>query len=76
MQSKHGGITNSMKPFFPNPLGDFEPEKPDFEPEIDPDYEEHLEDDCPNCGNQLGVHTTQEIIFCALREVRGGRSKT
>jgi len=63
-------------PFFPNPLEDFEPEKPDFVPEIDPDYEEHLEDDCPNCGNQLGAHTTKEIIFCALREVRGGRSKT
>jgi len=26
-------------PFFPNPLDDFEPKKPDFEPEIDPDYE-------------------------------------
>ena len=63
-------------PFFPQPLGDFEPEKPDFEPEIDPDYEKHLEDDCPVCGNQLGVHTTKEIVVCALREVRGGRSKT
>jgi len=65
-------MSSPPKPFFP----DFEPEKPDFEPEIDPDYEEHLEDDCPNCGNQLGAHTTKEIIFCALREVRGGRSKT
>jgi len=62
--------------FSPSPLGDFEPKKPDFEPEIDPDYEDNLEDDCPVCGNQLGVHTTKEIIQCALREVRGGRSKT
>jgi len=65
-----------MKLFFPNPLGDFEPEKPDFEPEIDPDYEDNLEDDCPVCNEQLGVHTTRMIVECALREVRGGRSKT
>ena len=63
-------------PFFPNPLDDFKPEKPDFEPEIDPDYEDNLEDDCPVCNEQLGAHTTREIILCALREVRGGRSKT
>jgi len=65
-------MSSPPEPFFP----DFEPEKPDFEPEIDPDYEEHLEDDCPVCGNQLGVHSTKEIVLCALREVRGGRSKT
>ena len=47
-------MSSPPKPFFP----DFEPEKPDFEPEINPDYEDNLEDDCPNCGNQLGVHTT------------------
>ena len=28
-----------LNPFFPKPLDDFEPKKPDFEPEIDPDYE-------------------------------------
>ena len=27
-------------PIFPNPIDDFKPEKPDFEPEIDPDFEE------------------------------------
>ena len=63
-----------MKPFFPNPFGDFEPKKPDFEPEIDPDYEDSLEDVCPVCNQQLGVHTTREIVVCALREVRGGKT--
>ncbi len=56
------------EPFFPNP-----PVRPERFPE---DYEDNLEDDCPVCGNQLGVHTTKDIIFCALKEVRGGRSKT
>jgi hypothetical protein len=63
-----------MKPFFPNPLGDFEPVKPDFEPEIDPDYEDNLEDDCPVCNQQLGVHSTKEIVECALKEIRGGKT--
>ena len=64
-------MSSPPKPFFP----DFEPKKPDFEPEINPDYEDNLEDDCPNCGNQLGVHTTKEIVQCALNELRGETPK-
>ncbi len=62
-----------ISPFFPNPLDDFKPEKPDFEPEIDPDFEDNLERDCPVCSNQLGIHTTKQILECALNELRGGR---
>jgi len=53
--------------FFPEP-----PERPERIPE---DYDD-LEDDCPTCGEQFGIHTTRDIVECALREVRGGRSKT
>ena len=59
-------------PFFPkNPLEDYEPPKPDFEPEIDPDYDDHLEDDCDVCGRQFGVHTKRDLCECALAVVRG-----
>jgi len=55
----------------------------DFFPEIDPtkkpdrperfpgDYEEDLEEDCLSCGKQYGIHTTKEIVICALKELRG-----
>ena len=56
------------EPFFPNP-----PVKPERFPE---DYEDDLEEDCLSCGKQFGEHTTRDIVECALREVRGGRSKT
>lgn len=49
-------------PFFPNPLDDFEPEKPDFEPEIDPDYEDNLEEDCIHVENNT-EYTQLEILF-------------
>ena len=49
----------------------FEPEKPDFEPEIDPDYENHLEDNCDFCGRQFGVHTKLDLTKCALSILRG-----
>ena len=58
-------------PFSPIPLDDFEPTKPDFMPEIDPDYEDNLEEDCLSCGNQLGLHSTRDIVVCALNELRG-----
>jgi hypothetical protein len=58
-------------PFFPDPLGEFEPKKPDFEPEIDPDYENHLEDNCDFCGRQFGVHTKLDLTKCALSILRG-----
>jgi len=58
---------NSPGDFLPNdPLRP--PEKPEYFPE---DYDDNLEEDCPNCGNQLGVHSTKEIVICALREIRG-----
>lgn len=60
-------------PFFPNPLGDFEPKRPDFEPETDPDYDDNLEENCPVCNEQLGVHTTREIVLCALKGIQGGK---
>jgi len=65
-------MTSSPQDFFPDdPTGT--PKKPEKFPE---DYEDNLEEDCPSCGEQLGVHTTREIVECALREVRGDRSKT
>jgi len=60
-------------PFFPNPLDDFEPKRPDFEPEIDPDWD--LEEDCLSCGNQLGCHTKRDLVQCALNELRGETPK-
>jgi len=66
---------NPNRPFFPNPLGDFEPEKPDFEPEIDPDYEDNLEEDCLSCGKQFGIHSTKDIVQCTLNELRGENPK-
>ena len=35
------------------------------------DYEDNLEEDCLSCGKQLGIHTTKEIVQCALNELRG-----
>ena len=56
---------NPSNPFSPDPLGEFEPKKPDFEPEIDPDYEFNLEEDCLSCGKQLGCHSSKDIVQCA-----------
>jgi len=64
-------VKNPNHPFFPEPLGKFKPEKPDFEPEIDPDYENHLEDNCDFCGRQFGFHTKQDLCKCALSILRG-----
>ncbi len=61
------------KPFFPNPLEDFEPKKPDFEPESDPDYDSMS---CVVCSKQFGVHSVKQVVECALKEVRGDRYKT
>lgn len=46
------------------------PEKPLWE-----DYEDDLEEDCPVCNLQFGVHTTEDIIHCALNEIRGDHPK-
>ena len=61
-------MTSSPQDFFPEP-----PARPERFPE---DYEDDLEEDCLSCGKQFGEHTTRDIVECALREVRGGRSKT
>jgi hypothetical protein len=59
-------------PFFPNPLDDFKPKRPDFEPEIDPDYDDSLESDCPVCSNHTATHKIRDLIVCAL-ELTGGQ---
>ncbi len=55
------------EPFFPNP-----PTRPE---RIQEDYEDDLEEDCLSCGEQLGVHTTKDIVQCALKELRGENPK-
>ena len=55
------------EPFFPNP-----PTRPE---RIQEDYEDDLEEDCLSCGKQLGVHTTKDIVQCALKELRGETPK-
>ncbi len=57
----------NSEPFFPEP-----PVRPERFPE---DYEDNLEEDCLSCGKQLGIHTTKEIVQCALNELRGETPK-
>ena len=53
--------------------GDF---VPDFDPKRSPprpesfydDYEFRLEEDCPICNLQFGVHTEDELCLCVLNE--------
>jgi hypothetical protein len=51
------------EPFFPNP-----PTRPD---KFSEDYEDNLEEDCLSCGKQFGIHSTRDVIVCALNELRG-----
>ena len=51
------------EPFFPNP-----PTRPE---KFSEDYEDHLEEDCLSCGKQFGIHSTRDVIVCALNELRG-----
>ena len=51
------------EPFFPEP-----PARPEKFPE---DYEDNLENDCSSCGEQLGNHTSRDLVQCALNELRG-----
>ena len=30
---------------------------------------------CPTCGEQFGIHTTSNIVECALKELRGENPK-
>ena len=57
---------NLSESFFPDPLGD-------FEPEIDHDFD--LEENCLSCGKQYGLHSTRDIVQCALNELRGETPK-
>jgi len=66
-------MTSNQQDFFEDIDPKKKPDRPEQFPE---DFEDNLEDDCPVCSEQLGVHTTRDIVECALREVRGGRSKT
>ena len=59
---------SSRSEFFP----EIDPTKKPVRPERFPgDYEEDLEEDCLSCGKQYGIHTTKEIVICALKELRG-----
>lgn len=51
------------EPFFPEP-----PARPEKFPE---DYENNLADNCSSCGEQIGIHSTKDIVSCALNELRG-----
>jgi len=53
-------MTSSPQDFFPDESTGT-PKRPERFPE---DYEDDLEEDCPVCGEQLGVHTTREIVEC------------
>ena len=35
------------------------------------DYEFRLEENCPVCNLQFGVHAEDEICLCALNQLRG-----
>jgi len=55
---------------------DIDPKKKPQRPEqIWEDYEDKLEEDCPSCGIQLGVHTDNELVVCALNELKGDIKK-
>lgn len=61
-------------PFFSNYLDNFEPKRPDFEHEIDPDFDDEI---CPVCCIKFGEHSVKQTIECALMEIRypqGGES--
>jgi hypothetical protein len=53
-------------PFFTNP-----PVKPEKFPK---DYEDNLKENCSSCGLQLRIHSTRDIVQCALNELKGGKT--
>lgn len=63
-------MTSSPQPFFPEP--DIPPTRPERFPE---DYEDDLEENCFSCGKQFGIHSTKDIMQCALNELRGESPK-
>jgi len=57
-------------------LEDIDPKKKPDKPEKFPeDYEDNLEEDCLSCGKQFGIHSTKDIVQCALNELRGENPK-
>ena len=55
---------------------DIDPKKkPDKPAQFPEDYEDNLEEDCWSCGQQYGLHTTGDIVLCALNELRGETPK-
>jgi len=61
-------MTSNQQDFFEDIDPKKKPDRPERFPE---DYEDNLEEDCLSCGKQLGIHTTKEIVQCALNELRG-----
>lgn len=52
---------------------DIDPTRPPKRPEQFPEeYDDNIEEDCSSCGKQFGIHTTRELVVCALTELRGG----
>ena len=49
--------------------------KPDRPESIAEDYEDYLEEDCLYCGKQFGIHTTRDIVLCAINQLKGGIPK-
>jgi hypothetical protein len=62
---------NNQDSFFDNIDPKKKPQRPEH---IGEDYEDDLEEDCPVCNLQFGVHTTRDIVQCALNEIRGVES--
>jgi len=55
---------------------DIDPKRKPHRPEKFPeDYEDNLEEDCLSCGKQFGIHSTKDIVQCALNELRGENPK-
>lgn len=54
--------------FFP----DIDPTGPPKRPERFPeDYDDDFEEDCFSCGKQYAIHSTRDLVQCALNELRG-----
>ncbi len=54
---------------------DIDPKKKPDKPEsITEDYDDNLED-CLSCGKQFEIHTTRELVVCAVTELRGDHPK-
>lgn len=59
---------SSQNNFFPEIDPKKKPNKPEQFPE---DYDDNLED-CVSCGKRFEIHSTKDIVLCALNELRGG----